>query len=1080
MRNSLSLFLFFVLYSAWASAQPVQTAVLPARANIAAYDDENGILKSAYRNSPYYMELDEPWEQRQTDSSVLYTCQLNVEKVWKDYRVFLNVRCGRSCRILLNGKEVGYADDSRHWNEFFLSPFFKYGKNNTLTVEALNHSQGSLLEWEAFPVGLNGTPYLLFKTDPNIADYSFVADYDASTATGSISLDAAIFNSRGKGKYYLEVEIWDPRGHNYDRLGRWVVFNKKEIASVEIGRSWNDASPWSAESPMLYTAVLRLRSEDMEEIETVGLRFGFRRIEISEGLLQLNGKPLTIKGVVYDAGSSEPSKELMRQELLMMKHNNINAVRTAGHSPLAPVFYELCDSIGLYVVCDANLLPLSTQHRVVATDKGFLPLFLRRVENLYGKYKNHSSIVAWSLGNSKDNALCMNAAYKRLKALDKTRPVLFAGAGQSPSTDVVALLKPSDKELRQLLGKPSDRPFLMISSVGKENFTHLEDLWTAVETYRNLQGGFVDAWPLPEAMLSDLKNLYSPFDVHLSKITRDDVEFNIYNRNDFADFSQYVLEYTLFTNLRSNISAGDLPVAISAGGVEGVKLPIPPVTLAQGEELFIRFDLAMRQKLGSRTSPRQIGIRVIPLQQMVTKETVGSLPSIASELQTSNKEFPQLSLLFSGHEDWRTDTLGHNVRHLDGRTLCHDYMLRYSTPQGVEICDVRLTIAQFASGDILFDYTFAPVESGTRLSLRPMIVLRQNADSITWYGLDRDVVFATRHSGLPATVTAPFAPMHRQQVRWCALERGGERLFISVVDQQCDLDVSLQPSEVLRLTPYNSRLKSNHSHLCLHLRSYRTGNPSDFYAMRMPDMQGNILEPPIISADASRFISPLTVTLQSSNPQAVIRYTLNGSEPDESSLLYSTPFTLTSTTVVKARQYAPDMPPSFTATRKFNYDYIVSTTFSRKASNPFNVGVDTLLFDGQTATVADLTQGWAGFSGGSLTATVQLSKPITVDNIILRYAHAPDNWAFVPEQITLLFSSDGQNYSDTIQYQSPFSPDDQDHRDPQVVEIKIPVLKQDVKYIQIISHSLPAIPAWHRAKGLKPWILMDEIVVSEK
>ncbi len=1076
MRHIFILFLVFVLHSGWVFAQPVQKYVVPARANVAAYDDENGIPKSAYRESPYYMELDELWEQRRTDSSVIYSYQLNVEKVWKDYRVFLNLRCGRACRVTLGGNEVGCADDSRHWNEFFLTPFFKYGKNNLLTVEAFNQSQGALLERDDLAVGLNGTPYLLFKTDPNIADYTLVADYDAPSATGTFTLDATIFNSKKKGKYYIEVEIWDSRGHTFDRMGRWVVFNKQDLVSVDLSRSWNGVAPWSAESPSLYTAVMRLRNEEMEEIETVGIRFGFRRIEVKEGLLQLNGKPLTIKGVVYDAGDIEPDKSLMRQELLSMKQNNINAVRTAVHSPLTPEFYQLCDSLGLYVICDANLMPLSTQQRVVATDKSFLPLFLRRVENLHGRYKNHVSIIAWSLGNSPDNALCMTAAYKRLKTLDATRPVLFAGAGQGPTTDVISFLRPEQRELRQMLAKPTDRPFLLLSSVGESNFADFEDLWGMVETYRNLQGGFVNAWPLPQAMLSDLRNLYSPFDVHLSKKTVDDAEFNIYNRNDFVDFSQYILEYTLFTNLRPNISAGDIPVAISANGVENVKLRIPPVSLSQGEELFIRFDLTKRQKPGSRTMPRQVGVRVIPMQQKVSvpRKFVNDGPTLTN----SQPSLSNITLLFSEHHDWRIDTVAHNIRRPDDRTLCYDYMLRYSDMQGTEMCDVRLTSTFYSTGDILFDYTFSPERPNPRI--HPEFAIHWAADSIKWYGLDREVYFPTRHSGLPATVSAPFGPMQRQQMRWCSLERGGERLFVTVVDHQCNLNI--QSDGTLLLSPDSS---SCNQMLRLHLRHFSESNPSDFYTLRMPETTGGILEPPVISANVSRFTSPLTVTLAPAQVnkqlgnQTIIRYTLDGTEPTETSLIYNSPITLTSTTVVKARLYAPNVSPSFTATRKFNYDYIVSTTFSRPASNPFNVGVDTLLFDGQTSSVTDLSQGWVGFSGGTLLTTVQLSKPINVDNIILRYAHAPDNWAFAPESVTLLLSSDGQNYNDTLLVHPLFSPDDQDYREPQVVELKIPVMKSGVESIKILAQPLRAIPTWHRAKGLKPWLLMDEIKVSE-
>ena len=116
-------------------AQPVAVP----RSNVVAYDDDGAIEKLAYRESPYYMELAGSWKQRRTDSSVIYTRQIEVDRVWKDYLVYLNVRCGRACRVYINDKVVGYADDSRNWNEFLLNKYLKYGKFNTLAIEALKH-----------------------------------------------------------------------------------------------------------------------------------------------------------------------------------------------------------------------------------------------------------------------------------------------------------------------------------------------------------------------------------------------------------------------------------------------------------------------------------------------------------------------------------------------------------------------------------------------------------------------------------------------------------------------------------------------------------------------------------------------------------------------------------------------------------------------------------------------------------------------------------------------------------------------------------------------------------------------------
>ena len=278
---------------------------MPARVNVVAYDDDRDIERLAYRESPYYLELTGSWKQQQTDSSVLYTKQINVEKTWRDYLVTLNVRCGRACRVLLDDVEVGYAGDSRHWNEFSLNHFLRYGKSMKLTIEALRHSREAQLEDSSLRIGLNGEPFLLFKSDPGVADLSLVASYDNASTEGTLTADVLVNNSRRKGKYYVEVEIVDPQGHQLDRMGRWVVFENRSEEHVEVSRSWTGVAPWSAEAPNLYTAIVRLRNAKMEIEETVGSRFGFRKVAVHDGVLTVNGQAITLKGIIYGQEHTE-------------------------------------------------------------------------------------------------------------------------------------------------------------------------------------------------------------------------------------------------------------------------------------------------------------------------------------------------------------------------------------------------------------------------------------------------------------------------------------------------------------------------------------------------------------------------------------------------------------------------------------------------------------------------------------------------------------------------------------------------------------------------------------------------------
>ncbi len=1134
MRKGL-LLLSLVCASLVATAQAPSGAWQPSRPNVIPYDDEDAILKSAYRESPYFMELSGTWRQRQTDSSIIYTRQLEAEKVWREFKVYLNVRCGRAVRVILNDAEVGRAGDSRHWNEFLLDAHLRYGRANTLAIEALRNPKDALLEAENLHTGLNGDPYLVFKSDPNIDDFRAAADFDPVAAAGTLSLDISLFNSKKKGRYYVEAEIWNPKGHSFDRMGRWVVFDKSTHATIDFTRTWSGVDPWSAESPALYTLVLRLRNEKMEEEEVIAARFGFRTVQVNDGTLLLNGKPVTLKGVTYGIEHTEgyAGRERIRQDLTTMKRNNINAVRTSRFSPMDPFFYDLCDELGLYVVCDANLLPSSSQRHAVATDQDFVPLFEHRVENLYGKYKNNTSIIAWSLGDTRDNGVCMAAAYKRLKTLDTHRPVVFAGADYSDNTDLIALASPSARQLRQALSKASDRPLLMLASVAAENFADLGDLWPLAENSHQLQGGFVDAWPLSADKLSDLKGLYSPFGIALTKLSLDDAEFAVFNRNDFSDFSAYRLEYTIFTNLRPNITAGDLPVAISGGGADKVSVGIPPIDLHPGEELFIRFDLS-RRAVPSSAADAIVGSQVFALPRKAAakpklnlddKIVIAQTDSVdghtryrvhmhSSEaaidcadatllwLTSGMVEFvaDSLTLRFKGHTDWQRTLVAFSTRQPEPGVACIDAMYRYSSAAGAHVCDVRQTLAFYATGDVVADYTLAPSER-LREPLVPEVAVHHHFaenDLIAWFGLDRQVSLPSRHSGIVGSFRQPLGKgISRQDVRWCALDNNAYRgLFVDVPDTLFRFDAdgrrlvvtpclrpAAKPSFRIHLRPY-ARERFNTSSVIVseeHPGQLTRGGerPQDFVSVAYPTIRASMLEPPVIQASASRFSAPLTVSIASPS-KGTVRYTLDGTEPSESSPLYSAPITLTTTTIVKARVFADGVPPSFTATRRFSYDYIVASSFSRKPNTPYNVGTDTILFDGIRGSVDDLTRDWLGFSGSGVTTTLKLAKPIDVESVTLRYAHAPQLWAFAPRSVTLAFSADGTSFGDTVRVELPFDPADQASETPQVVELSIPADRPAAAFVRIVADAIPSIPAWHRAKGLKPWLLMDEVEVIEK
>ena len=668
----------------------------------------------------------------------------------------------------------------------------------------------------------------------------------------------------------------------------------------------------------------------------------------------------------------------------------------------------------------------------------------------------------------------MNAAYRRLKYLDKERPVVFAGAEYGETTDMVALVYPSVATMKQAADKKQARPMVMLAAVDAAHFSDMEPLWSISENTRSQQGGFVDVWPLTATMQSELSHLYQPFDVRLSKISKDEGEFIVFNRNDFTNLGGYSLDYVIYTNLRSNIVAGDLPVAIKGGESDVVSMRIPRLDLQQGEELFVRFNLRHRangaQAATMAGKPKQLaGTVVFPLVQSTLHSRMlntddGMLPAV----DTTQPIVP-IALAFEGHADWLATVVEEIRRMPNSGVQDVDAMVRYTSPSGEVMCDVRQTCVRYGTGDIVVDYTIAPADN-VKGALQPQVRVQYKNDSVEWFGLDREVLFSRNSSGVAGTyIEATTKQIERKQVRWCSLHGGGEPLFMRVIGEQVSMKAT---GEGVELTPSQS------PSFRLHLRAYGAENPIEFMSTDFPRVSTGMLEPPTISASEIRFSQPLVVTL-SAQEGCDIRYTLDGSEPDEHSPLYARPFTLTTTTMVKARALRKDMPSSFVASRKFNYDYIIHTRFSRKPSNPYNAGADSVLFDGEKGEVEDLSHGWLGFSGSDLTCTVELSKQVDVEYIKLRYAHNPSLWAFAPRKVKISYSTDGSSYSDPKVVEVGFDPESEENSEARVVEMSVPLGQQAVGFVKVEMVSLSQLPAWHRGKGLKPWLLMDEIEVSE-
>ena len=1186
-RFSLPFLVLLSFHTLWAQQHEEMgnLRMLP-RANVVSYDDENAIERLQYDQSSSLLSLADDWTISLDSGRYVMVSDYEFPRDWKSYRIFFQMHAPSGYGFWMGDKLVGISHDCASVAEFDITDLIRFGKTMRLAVRYMGDDDGRLLD----PRGVNAQPQctLFFKPLLNVQDYTITAEYSLSGQSGVYSIEADLYNAKAKGKCYLEVELWDSKGHQVDKLGKWCFFDKRTETTQTISSTLSNILPWNAETPRLYTAVIRLFDDKMELQDIVGTRFGFRSLACQR-VLSLNGKTLNLKGVTLhlkDNLASPDALKRLRTQMVQMKCNNINAIHVTGGNP-SPRLLELCDELGFYVICDANLFPTSSMGHAVATDNEYSDLFADRVRALYGVFKNHPSVIAWSLGSSPDNGVCMQVAYKELKRLDHTRPVVYSGAQYADNTDIIAPSDCSLDILNQFMAKSQPRPLLMLDygdAIGN-SFGGLSPLWQKVCDNANIQGGFLNVgdWQsfLSMPYLAECKHLYRPFDIKLLSTSHDAAEFEISNWNDFRALSDYTLDYVIRTTSNPNVVAGDVALSLKPGESKSIKLKVPKLSLPAGEDLSIVFTL--RQRGVTQVVPKNT---VLYTQQYllptshepaltfqpsqgnplhiekdslhgvhIYNETISllfddSLGLITSLSYKGNKLITQpVRLNFmrppsqndaidpNGIRQWMQYDLGNmdcelvaaNCHQLDQGVVGIDVMFRYSTPRRGDLFDARQAIIVYPTGDVMInnDITLSEqIKSVAKVGLQ-MGISRQ-LDTAEWYGRNVESYSDRHDAGIITHQSRPIPTLFHQyqtvqhagnyaETRWAAFRNAEVGLYVDILDTLCNFSIyPYQDSQMLGareemgwpgveeqdywtlnidsriagvggaigriFLDESSVVKSRKYQFTLHLRPFdckETTSASQFRSIAYPKVRTHVIEIPTISKSRDRFDAPMLVTISCATPKVELRYTLDGTVPTAMSPLYTKPFSIQNSVVVKARAFRKGEAPSFVASQQFTFDYIVSCTFAHKPNTPYNKNASKALFDGEVGDVNDLSHGWLGFSGHPFQADMELGKSIRLSHVVLRFAHVPDAWVFAPAQVEIQVSADGKNYSDPIPATITYDPSSESMNTTQLQVITIPAEKEDVRFVRVVAKPIGRIPQWHRAKGLNPWIMVDEVEIKE-
>ncbi len=540
-----------------------------------------------------------------------YRKWVDIDKTWEDKQVIINIGGAKSCFYLwVNGEFVGYSEDAKTNSEFDITKFVRFGERNLIALQVFKWSDGSYFEcqdfWRLSGIERGITLYAQPKT--HILDYKVVADLDSTYKNGVLDVEVTVENldaiSNGK-TFGVTVELKnDPvvGANNYSPLRKFgnVEFHNIGKQTLHFQMIVPDVQSWNAEHPYLYN--LRILLDTMQEkiavpihVEAISAPIGFRNIRIEDGLLKVNGVPITIRGVnrhEHDPKTGHVvSKERMEQDIRLMKANNINTVRTS-HYPNAPEFYRLCDMYGLYVIDEANAESHAQGYgeKSLAKRADFKEATVARVRNMYERDKNHPCIIVWSLGNESGNGVCYEAAYDWLKAKDSTRPVQYERALYDRNTDIVAIMYPSADYLARYAREPQTRPFIMCEyahAMGN-SCGGLSNYWDTIYKYPQLQGGCIWDWVdqglltkdaqgrefyayggdfgenmpsdgnfcinglvdpdrKPHPQLAEVRKVYQP--IKIEAVDLDSLKFRIINRFDFSNLNEYALWYRLRTDV---------------------------------------------------------------------------------------------------------------------------------------------------------------------------------------------------------------------------------------------------------------------------------------------------------------------------------------------------------------------------------------------------------------------------------------------------------------------------------------------------------------------------------------------------
>ncbi len=437
--------------------------------------------RSQYKNNPPYV----PIENNHVGS---YRKEIIIPAEWSEKEIFAHFGSVTSNMYLwVNGKYVGYSEDSKLEAEFNLTKYLKPGKN-LIAFQVFRWCDGTYLEDQDFfrYSGVGRNCYLYSRNKKYIQDIRVTPDLDSNYTNGTLNV---ALNLNGSGT--VELNLTDPAGKSVATAQ--VNGNGQKSVVMDV----SNPEKWTAETPNLYTLTATLKNGS-NTLEVIPVKVGFRKIELKGGQILVNGQPVLFKGA--DRHEMDPdggyvvSRERMLQDILRMKQLNINAVRTC-HYPDDNLWYDLCDQYGIYVVAEANIEShgMGYGKETLAKNPSYKKAHMERNQRNVQRGYNHPSIIFWSLGNEAGYGPNFEQCYTWIKNEDKTRAVQYEQAGTNELTDIFCPMYYDYDACKKYSEGNIDKPLIQCEYAHAMGNSQggFKEYWDLIRKYPKYQGGFI-------------------------------------------------------------------------------------------------------------------------------------------------------------------------------------------------------------------------------------------------------------------------------------------------------------------------------------------------------------------------------------------------------------------------------------------------------------------------------------------------------------------------------------------------------------------------------------------------------------